>query len=676
MQSGTIVIYRERGRLMLGVTQKVTTVSSKTQVEILDQDGRKQILAPDRVVLDCQRTLPSTLSAADLKRHLQDLHNQIRTRSQAVPLKDLWELLQEEAGKEFSSEELAEFLLISTDDPFATASVLDALWNQTLYFKEKRIGIFTPRDPKSVEESLHQQQIEEQRARAQGEFLAWTRARLADPAYTVPFSAGFDRYLDLLKGLALHGDGYERKPQALRLLEEIGFRGKGHPWDVAFQVLVTLGVWKDDEELCILRYQIPTRFPAEVLQAAADTPAFTSGPQGYTDLTSLFTFTIDDAETTEIDDALSISEEVGMLQIGVHITDAGFFVPPGGLIDRAALSRGTTVYLPRGKLPMLPPALSEDKASLIAGMIRPTLSFFATVDAAGHLHAEKICRGLIRVGRRLSYSEADTLLQSEAQDPCAFALQRLSQLAQIRRALRVSRGAIIIEGDEVKLKVSDGEVSVAVLTNDSPSRSLVSECMILANEIAARYCRDHHLPALYIGQPPPDESVPKADMFPTHRVYVHAARRLMKPSQIGTTPTQHTALGSEVYTQVTSPLRRYHDLQMHHQIKHHLEQGTPLFDEERFQVIAASAQESSAGARRCERESTRYWLLRFLETKKGQTVSGQVVREYNGRFFVELDETLLVVPVGASPPLTLGTTVQVVIGHVDARRDTLSVRLA
>jgi exoribonuclease R len=114
---------------------------------------------------------------------------------------------------------------------------------------------------------------------------------------------------------------------------------------------------------------------------------------------------------------------------------------------------------------------------------------------------------------------------------------------------------------------------------------------------------------------------------------------------------------------------------MQHQLKHHLAHGVPLFDEEQLQIIAASAQESSTEAKRCERESTRYWLLRYLETRKGQTVSGQVVREQNGRSFIELDETLLVVSVNVSPPLPLGTNVQLVIGHVDARRDILSVRL-
>ena len=676
MHSGTIIVYRERGRLALGVVQKIATTPSKAPVEIIDEDGKKSALAPDRVLFDSKITLPATLPPADLKKRLQELRAQVSARAQTVNLKELWELLQEEAGAEFSWEELAGFLLPSADDPLATASVLDALLSQSLYFKEKKAGFFAPRDAQSVEDSLHQQQLEGQRVRAQGEFLAWTRARLAAPDAALPPPAGGERYLDLLKGLALYSEVYEKKFQALKLLEEIGFRGKGHPWDVAFRLLVTLSVWQEDEELSILRHQIPTRFSAEVLQAAADTAEFAPGQEGYRDLTSLFTFTIDDADTTEVDDALSLSEEEGTTLVGIHIADAGFFVPPGGVVDKAALTRGTTVYLPRGKLSMLPAALSEDKASLVVGAVRPTLSFFASVDAAGHLRAEHICRGFIRVGRRLSYTEADALLHSEDSDPCAVALRRLSQLAQLRKSLRVAQGAVIIEGEEVKVKVHNGEVTVAVLTNDSPSRTLVGECMILANAMAARYCRDHHLPALYIAQPPPDEPVPATATFPTERVYVHAARRLMKPSQIGTTPAPHTALGLEVYTQVTSPLRRYHDLQMQHQIKHHLLQGAPLFDEERLQVIAAGAQESNVEAKRCERESTRYWLLRFLETRKGQTVSGQVVREQNSRSFVELDETLLVVPLNVSPPLPLGTPVHVVIGHVDARRDILTVRLA
>ena len=676
MQSGSVVVYREHGHLVLGVVQKISPSSDTVRVEITAEDGKKTTLTQDRIMFDCKQTLTLAGPAAELKKQLQSLHEQIRSAAQNVDLKELWELLQGETTEAWPWKELAGLLLSAHDSPLATAGVLEALYGQNMYFKERKAGEFTLRDAKSIEEVLHQQQREQERAHTQEGFFAWLRAQLAEPRSAAPPS-GADRYLDLIKGLALHGELYDKRAQALKLLDEIGFRAKGHPWDVAFQLLVALGIWTPDEELSLLRYQIPTRFSAEVLQAAADAPPFFPDAQDYTDLSSLLTFTIDDTETTDIDDALSISEGGGETIIGIHITDVGYFVPPGSELDKAALARGTSVYLPGRKLPMLPPVLSEEKASLCAGSLRPSLSFFAHVDDEGNIRAERICRGVLRVGRRLSYSEADTILRNgEDADVYASALRNLLHLTRARKALRIAQGAVIIEGEEIKVRVTNGEISVAVLPPDSLSRALVSECMILANEMAARYCRAHELPALYVAQPQPDEPVPAVTTFPTQRVHVHTARRAMKPSQMGTVPAPHAALGLSTYTQATSPLRRYHDLQMQRQIKHHLTHGTALFSEEQLQIIAAGAQEASGNARRCERESTRYWLLRHLEKQKGRVVQGQVVREQYGRSFIELDETLLVVAVNASPPLPLGTAAQVVIGHVDARRDILTVRLA
>ena len=677
MQSGSVIVYREHGHLVLGVVQKISSSSDTVRVELTAEDGKKITLTQDRIMFDCKQTLTLAGPSAELKKQLQSLHEQIRVSAQTVDLKELWELLQEETTETWPWKELAGLVLSSQENPLTTAGVLEALYSQTLYFKERKAGEFSVRDAKSVEEVQLQQQREHERAHAQEGFFAWLQAQLAAPHSATPPPVGADRYLDLLKGLTLHGELYEKRPQALKLLDEIGFRTKGHPWDVAFQLLVSLGVWTPDEELSLLRYQIPTRFTPEVLQEAEQTPEFTHDDQPYNDLTALLTFTIDDAETTDIDDALSISTEEGKTVVGVHIADAGYFVSPGSELDKAALARGTSVYLPGRRFSMLPPILSEERASLCAGALRPTLSFFAQIDNEGHVHNERICRGFLRVGRRLTYTEADTLLrEGEESEPCTAALRSLLHITQARKALRVTQGAVIIEGEEVKVRVTNGEIAVAILSPDSPSRGLVSECMILANEMAARYCHTQHVPALYIGQPSPDEPLAPATTFVSQRVHVQTARRAMKPSQMGTTPAAHAALGLDLYTQATSPLRRYHDLQMQHQIKHHLTHGTALFSEEQLQLIVAGAQSATGDAKRCERESTRYWLLRHLETQKGRVVSGQVVREQYGRSFIELDETLLIVAVSASPPLPLGTAVQVAIGHVDARRDILTVRLA
>lgn len=681
MQIGTVIVYRERGRLALGAinTPLSTTSKGKAQVEIVGEDGKKSILIPARIVLDCGQTVAPSQPPAELKQRFQELRQRVVGYARNLDLKELWELLQDADTDMFSWQELAGFV-VPHDEPLAMAGVLDALWNEGVYFKEKQLGEFVRRDAKSVEELRHQQTMERQRRQAQAEFVAWVQATQATPGTPTP-PDGSERFIDLLKGLALHSEHYDKKSQALKLLAETGFRAKGHPWDVAFQLLVALSVWDAEEELSLLRYNIQTRFSDEVLSAAEAVPAFPPQPAGYLDLRALLTFTIDDAETSDIDDALSLGEENGRPLIGVHIADASFFVQPDGEIDRAALQRGTTVYLPRATLPMLPPALSQQTASLVAGQDRPALSFFASLDERGQLCVERICRSVIRVARRLTYAEADTLIEAEGDDLYTNALQGLNTAARLRRAQRVANGAVIIEGSEVKVRVSDSppetrpEITVSVLANDSPARSLVGEGMILANEIAARYCQRHGLPALYIGQPPPDEAVPSPEQCPSHQVYIHAARRLMKPSQRGIVPAPHSALGLDIYTQVTSPLRRYHDLQMHHQIKHHLEHGTALFDEERLQLVAAGAQESSAASKRCERESTRYWLLRSLEARIGQQVGGQVVRELHGRSFVELEDTLLLVPLNLSPRPGLGARLRVTIGHVDARRDILSVRL-
>jgi hypothetical protein len=138
MQPGVIVAYRERGRLALGVVEKVSAPPAKAQIELIGEDGKKSVLAPDRVLSESKRTLPLTLAPGDLKKRLQELREQISVRAQTFNLQELWELVREESDAEFSWEELAGFLLSSTEDLIARLGVLDALLSQNLYFKEKK----------------------------------------------------------------------------------------------------------------------------------------------------------------------------------------------------------------------------------------------------------------------------------------------------------------------------------------------------------------------------------------------------------------------------------------------------------------------------------------------------------------------------------------------------------
>ena len=691
MQPGRVVIYRERGRLALGVVTKPADATSSA-VRFVGETDKPRSLPRDRIVFAGPWTLPADLPRAERATELQELRARIERHADGIDLEALWELLDDHDAGDFDWRELAEFV-VSPDDPLALAGVLAALWDGSVYFRERRGGTkgggtFARRDAESVEALLRQQDQEREKRRAEQTFLDWVAAWLArsdrsaapDSADPSALPADGQPLLALIQGLALYGEGYEKRADAVRLLRQTDFEGRGQPWHVAFDLLVRLGVWHPDQELSVLRYHIPTRFSEQTMQAAVSLPTFvaTDLPSderaACEDLTGLETFTIDDEDTCEIDDALSLTEQDGTPVIGIHIADSGHFVRPGSPLDKSALARGASLYLPSGTFPMLPPLVGEDKASLRAGALRPALSFFVQVDSAGRLHPLRITRSLMRVTRRLSYAEADRLMDDADAAEYGPTLCHLADLANKRREQRLAHGAILIDADEVKVKAADGHVSLSLLSHASPARALVSECMIMANEAAARYCETHDLPALYSSQAPPDDPLPDRSELPSRRSFVHAARRLMQPARLGTTPEAHAALGVPVYTQATSPLRRYTDLQMHHQIKHHLACGAELFSHGQLQVVAASAQATIVDARRCERESTRYWVLRWLEGQRGRTVNAEVVRIQHRRLLIELDETLLVVPLNNAPAVPLGTPVRVTINRVDARRDALAVK--
>ena len=171
MQPGSVVIYRERGHLALGIVLKANT-TGKAAIELIGEADKKLSVTSDRIFFDCRSTLSPDRSPIERKKHLVGLRDQIQQHAQAIDLKELWELLEAEHGSVFTWQELAEFV-VSSDDALAMAGVLDALWNQSLYFKEKQAGSFSPRDAQSVEDSLVQQQREQEKVREQQAFLTW-----------------------------------------------------------------------------------------------------------------------------------------------------------------------------------------------------------------------------------------------------------------------------------------------------------------------------------------------------------------------------------------------------------------------------------------------------------------------------------------------------------------------
>ena len=263
-------------------------------------------------------------------------------------------------------------------------------------------------------------------------------------------------------------------------MSEIGGRRQ------VFELLVRLGVLQPHENLPLLKESLTPEFSDKVMACAREVRPPMEVIPGREDLTELFTFTIDGPFTTDFDDALSFEPDhqagLGAGVLGVHITDAASLLVSCEALEEEAKFRAATLYMPDARVPMLPPELSEDALSLREGQLRPAISFLARLDKEGTLHEPRLCRSMIRVHQRLTYDQADEMLDSDNR------LSGLHAACLNLRDLRAKKGAYFLPLPEVLIRVDENyEVAVRRVDREGPSREMVAETAIFANRLAAEF---------------------------------------------------------------------------------------------------------------------------------------------------------------------------------------------
>jgi exoribonuclease-2 len=590
-----------------------------------------------------------------------------------VDVPTLWELVRDRS-EAVSESTLADLALGRVDGAARLASVL-ALIADGIRFQRKTTG-WLPREAASVEEIL----VGRERAAARGAEKAQVLAALArahrDGVWEPTGSEAERRILAALESLAVHDlDAPEKERQAAGEAIAAARVSADRPAEAAFCLLRSTGRFaSDDTNLAIVRYGLRTVFPAAVIEGAGEAARREVPRTGRRDFRDLHAITIDDPSTREIDDALSFTEgEAGRSVIGIHIADPCAYVDAGGAVDAEALARGTTYYFPEGKLLMLPAAISEEAASLVAGQERPGLSFLVTVEADGRTAHFEIVRSMLRIAARLDYAQADAALIA-ADGPHAELLVRLDRFAKQREAIRQSAGAVTLRAPEAEIRVGeDGVMALSRRDPDTPSQRIVSEAMVLAGELAARWLSERGIPTIFRRQAPSDGRFPEADPALPFAVHVRAMRRMLKRGETSLHPGPHHGLGLHAYAQVTSPLRRYQDLVLHRQIVATLEGMAPAYDAAALAGVLAATERAEIEGRRAERAVSRYWMLKWLAQARGGTVTGVVV-DLTPRPIVVLDETLLEEPVPSLTHASPGDRVRLRIERVNPRADLVVLR--
>ncbi len=491
-----------------------------------------------------------------------------------------WELL---AGSQTSLAELAE--LIYEEFTPVTAWAAWQLVDDGLYFKG------TPEEVTACT-AAEVAQTRAARAAKAAEEQAWSE--FLERARTGQIEAADEPFLREVEDLAL-----ERRDKS-RVLRELG---RAESRENAHALLLELGYWPPTFNPYPIRLSVPTGAPELDLPGLPDELRL--------DLTHLPAFAIDDEGSSDPDDALSLDGH----RLWVHIADVAALIQPGSPADIEARGRGANLYLPEGTAPMLPHRATQ---MLALGLTNtsPALSFGLDLNDDVEVINLEIALSWVRV-QRLSYEDVETRL---AESPFAD-LYRLAQKFQQRRE---ANGAALIELPEVKVRVVDDEIIIRPLP-PLKSRNLVREAMLMAGQVIANYAVRHNIPFTFTSQEPPDEND-----FPDTMAGMFARRKTFKRSQVSSVPTPHAGLGLDIYTQATSPLRRYADLVAHQQLRAHLRGQGVLSAAEVLERVGA-AEAVSGSARQAERLSNKHWTLVYLMRHPNWRGQGVLVDKRNLR---------------------------------------------
>ena len=249
---------------------------------------------------------------------------------------------------------------------------------------------------------------------------------------------------------------------------------------------------------------IRNRFPDKVRDEAKkldNAEVSAADCEGRMDLRALPIFTIDSAETKDIDDAISLTKTPdGGFELGVHIADVSNYVKPGSELDNEAFNRATSVYYADQVVPMLPKQLSNGICSLNEGVLRLAFSCLMRLDKDGNLTDYRFVKSVIRSRVKGVYSEINALLAGSTDDELTgkyhevlAQLPAMKELYGHRARLRKERGCMDIESGEVKLILDeDGHCIDVKKRTSGESEAMIEEFMLLANQCAAHFARVKH----------------------------------------------------------------------------------------------------------------------------------------------------------------------------------------
>src|SRR5690554_4090787 len=420
----------------------------------------------------------------------------------------------------------------------------------------------------------------------------------------------------------------------------------------------------DTEMHAILaQYALPYSYPEKVAKLAEKIPETIDQKEiaKREDFRDVFTITIDPKDAKDFDDALSLRQlGTNLWEVKVHIADVTHYVRPGDPIDTEAENRATSIYLVDRTIPMLPERLSNELCSLRPNEEKLCFSAIFQLNEKAEVKKSRVARTVIKSDSRLTYEDAQTVIETGKGDFSAEILQ-MNQLAKQLRERRFANGAINFDRYEVKFNLDENGKPLGVYFKESKEANhLIEEFMLLANRTVAELIgkvpkSKNARPFVYRVHDVPDPE--KLDTFNTfilrfgHKIKATGSKvdvaksinslldkiqgrpeenlvetiaiRTMSKAAYSTKNVGHYGLAFDYYTHFTSPIRRYPDMMVHRLLERYLEGGKGV-DQNALEEECKHCSQMELVAANAERDSIKYKQVEFMTDKIGKVYDGVV----------------------------------------------------